>query len=212
MTSPARLDSAGVKAAAAKAKVDWPRLQRDLKTVAPKSTRCSRAPIASPGDRFQRNAGVDRRLAGRRRCCRSPTCLVAEARKTCGALTMPGPLNRRQLAGLGAVVVGGWAVGQVLWRTAPIGRDVGPTADLILAGNGSPEDGLPMLRSGLPCSATIVARLAVTVSRAGRGCAARRQGAGHLQGLADLRSTIRTCRKRALACAEQGFTQSSTVR
>ena len=31
MTSPARLDSAGVKAAAAKAKVDWPRLQRDLK-------------------------------------------------------------------------------------------------------------------------------------------------------------------------------------
>jgi len=32
LTSPARLDSAGVKAAAAKAKVDWPRLQRDLKT------------------------------------------------------------------------------------------------------------------------------------------------------------------------------------
>ena len=64
---------------------------------------------------------------------------------------MPGPLNRRQLAGLGAVVVGGWAVGQVLRRTAPIGRDVGPTADLILAGNGSPEDG--------PADATL--RLAV---------------------------------------------------
>jgi protein-disulfide isomerase len=32
LTSPARLDSAGVKAAAARAKVDWPRLQRDLKT------------------------------------------------------------------------------------------------------------------------------------------------------------------------------------
>ncbi|MEG8029996.1 DsbA family protein [Sphingomonas aerolata] len=32
LTSPARLDSAGVRAAAAKAKVDWSRLQRDLKT------------------------------------------------------------------------------------------------------------------------------------------------------------------------------------
>lgn len=32
LTSPARLDSAGIKAAAAKAKMDWPRLQRDLKT------------------------------------------------------------------------------------------------------------------------------------------------------------------------------------
>ncbi|GGB30981.1 MULTISPECIES: DsbA family protein [Sphingomonas] len=31
LTSPARLDSAGVKAAAARAKVDWPRLERDLK-------------------------------------------------------------------------------------------------------------------------------------------------------------------------------------
>ncbi|EIZ79888.1 DSBA-like thioredoxin domain protein [Novosphingobium sp. Rr 2-17] len=30
MTSPARLDSAGIRAAAARAKVDWPRLQRDL--------------------------------------------------------------------------------------------------------------------------------------------------------------------------------------
>jgi protein-disulfide isomerase len=30
LTSPARLDSAGVKAAATRAKVDWPRLQRDL--------------------------------------------------------------------------------------------------------------------------------------------------------------------------------------
>ena len=32
LASPARLDSAGIRAAAAKAKVDWPRLQRDLKT------------------------------------------------------------------------------------------------------------------------------------------------------------------------------------
>jgi protein-disulfide isomerase len=32
LTSPARLDSAGVRAAATRAKVDWPRLQRDLKT------------------------------------------------------------------------------------------------------------------------------------------------------------------------------------
>lgn len=32
MTSPARLDSAGIRAAATRAKLDWPRLQRDLKT------------------------------------------------------------------------------------------------------------------------------------------------------------------------------------
>jgi len=32
LASPARLDSAGIRAAAAKARVDWPRLQRDLKT------------------------------------------------------------------------------------------------------------------------------------------------------------------------------------
>ena len=32
LASPARLDSAGIRAAAVKAKVDWPRLQRDLKT------------------------------------------------------------------------------------------------------------------------------------------------------------------------------------
>lgn len=31
LTSPGRLDSSGIKAAAARAKVDWPRLQRDLK-------------------------------------------------------------------------------------------------------------------------------------------------------------------------------------
>lgn len=64
---------------------------------------------------------------------------------------MPEPLNRRQAVGLGAVVVTGWAVGQVLRRTAPIGRDVGPTADQILAGSGSPEYG--------PANATL--RLAV---------------------------------------------------
>jgi protein-disulfide isomerase len=56
---------------------------------------------------------------------------------------MPEPLNRRQAVGLGAVVVAGWAVGQVLRRTAPIGRDVGPTADLILTGGISPEQGPP---------------------------------------------------------------------
>ena len=86
---------------------------------------------------------------------------------------MPGPLNRRQLAGLGAVVLGGWAVGQVLRRTAPIGRDVGPTADLILTGNGSPEDGptdatlrlavftdyrCPACRHGFPALAEAVQR------------------------------------------------------
>ena len=32
LTSTARLDSAGIRAAATRAKVDWPRLQRDLKT------------------------------------------------------------------------------------------------------------------------------------------------------------------------------------
>ena len=48
MTSPARLDSAGVKAAAAKARVDWPRLQRDLKTRGAEIDACSRAPMASP--------------------------------------------------------------------------------------------------------------------------------------------------------------------
>jgi len=52
---------------------------------------------------------------------------------------------------LGAVVVGGWAVGQVLRRTAPIGRDIGPRADAILDGGGSPEAG--------PADATV--RLAV---------------------------------------------------
>lgn len=31
LTSPARLDSAGIRAAATRAKLDWPRLQRDLK-------------------------------------------------------------------------------------------------------------------------------------------------------------------------------------
>ncbi len=54
---------------------------------------------------------------------------------------MPGPINRRQAVGLGAVVLGGWAVGQVLRRTAPIGRDIGDAANPILKGGGSPEDG-----------------------------------------------------------------------
>jgi protein-disulfide isomerase len=54
---------------------------------------------------------------------------------------MPAPLNRRQAVGLGAIVVGGWAAAQVLRRTAPIGRDVGSNANVILAGGGSPEEG-----------------------------------------------------------------------
>lgn len=64
---------------------------------------------------------------------------------------MPGPINRRQAVGLGAVIAAGWAVGHVLRRTAPIGRDIGEAADAILAGGGSPEDG--------PADATL--RLAV---------------------------------------------------
>ena len=52
---------------------------------------------------------------------------------------------------LGAIVVGGWAVGQVLRRTAPIGRDIGARADEILTGDDSPEAG--------PADATV--RLAV---------------------------------------------------
>jgi protein-disulfide isomerase len=54
---------------------------------------------------------------------------------------VPAPLNRRQAVGLGAMVVGGWAAAQVLRRTAPIGRDVGSNANVILAGGASPEEG-----------------------------------------------------------------------
>ena len=54
---------------------------------------------------------------------------------------MPRSLNRREAVGLGAVIVGGWAVGQVLRRTTPIGRDVGPAGASILVGSGSPEEG-----------------------------------------------------------------------
>jgi len=54
---------------------------------------------------------------------------------------MPAPLSRRQAVQLGAVVAGGWAVGEVLRRTAPIGRNVGPAADAILASGGSLESG-----------------------------------------------------------------------
>ncbi len=118
---------------------------------------------------------------------------------------MPGPLNRRQLAGLGAVVVGGWAVGQVLRRTAPIGRDVGPTADLILAGNGSPEDG--------PADATL--RLAVFTDYR---CPACRHGFSALEEAVQRDGKVRVIYKDwpifgppseraasvALACAEQG--------
>jgi protein-disulfide isomerase len=50
-------------------------------------------------------------------------------------------MNRRQALGLGAAVFAGWAVGQVLRRTTPIGRDIGDAADLILQGRGSPENG-----------------------------------------------------------------------
>jgi len=62
-----------------------------------------------------------------------------------------GPIDRRQAISLGALVVAGWAAGQVLRRTAPIGRDAGPAADVILADGGSPEEG--------PADATL--RLAV---------------------------------------------------
>lgn len=36
LNSPGKLDSAGIRAAATRAKVDWPRLQRDLKAHGPK--------------------------------------------------------------------------------------------------------------------------------------------------------------------------------
>lgn len=64
---------------------------------------------------------------------------------------MPAPLSRRQAVQLGAVIAGGWAVGQIIQRTAPIGRDVGPSATAILDGGDSPEEG--------PANATL--RLAV---------------------------------------------------
>ncbi|MFV1919694.1 DsbA family protein [Sphingomonas sp. MJ1 (PH-R8)] len=56
---------------------------------------------------------------------------------------MPAPLSRRQAVQLGAVVVGGWAVGQVFRRAAPIGRDVSRSgaAAAILSGKGSPTSG-----------------------------------------------------------------------
>jgi len=38
---------------------------------------------------------------------------------------VPAQVSRRQLIQLGAIIVGGWGVSQVLRRTAPIGRDVG---------------------------------------------------------------------------------------
>ncbi|WP_010214534.1 DsbA family protein [Sphingomonas sp. PAMC 26621] len=54
---------------------------------------------------------------------------------------MPTHFSRRQAVQLGAVVVGGWAIGQALRRTAPIGRDIGARADAILKGGVSPEAG-----------------------------------------------------------------------
>lgn len=56
---------------------------------------------------------------------------------------MPAPPTRRQMVQLGAAVVGGLALGQVLKRTAPIGREVGRSEALaaILGGEGSPADG-----------------------------------------------------------------------
>lgn len=119
---------------------------------------------------------------------------------------MPGPLNRRQVAGLGAVVVGGWAFGQVLRRTAPIGRDVGPTADLILAESGSPENG--------PADATL--RLAVFTDYR---CPACRHGFPALEEAVRRDGKVRVIYKDwpifgppseraasiAIACAEQGI-------
>ncbi|MBB5712602.1 DsbA family protein [Sphingomonas xinjiangensis] len=62
-------------------------------------------------------------------------------------------LNRRHAIQLGAVLCGGWAIGQVLRRTAPIGRDVSRSDALleILKGGASPTSG--------PASASL--RLAV---------------------------------------------------
>jgi len=117
---------------------------------------------------------------------------------------MPEPLNRRQAVGLGAVVVAGWAVGQVLRRTAPIGRDVGPTADLILTSGNSPEQG--------PADATL--RLAVFTDYR---CPACRHAFHALEEAVERDSKVRVIYKDwpifgppseraasiALACAEQ---------
>jgi protein-disulfide isomerase len=56
---------------------------------------------------------------------------------------MPTPITRRQAVQLGAMIVGGWGISQVLRRTAPIGRDVGRSGDVtaILDGDGSPSAG-----------------------------------------------------------------------
>ena len=117
---------------------------------------------------------------------------------------MPEPLNRRQAVGLGAVVVAGWAVGQVLRRTAPIGRDVGATADLILTSGNSPEQG--------PADATL--RLAVFTDYR---CPACRHAFHALEEAVERDSKVRVIYKDwpifgppseraasiALACAEQ---------
>ncbi len=119
---------------------------------------------------------------------------------------MRGLLDRRQLAGLGAAIVGGWAVGQVLRHTAPVGRDVGPAADLILARDGSPEDG--------PADATL--RLAVFSDYR---CPACRRGFAALEEAVGRDGGVRVIYKDwpifgppseraasvALACAEQGI-------
>jgi len=56
---------------------------------------------------------------------------------------MAAPFNRRQAVQLGAVIVGGWALGRVLLRTDPNERDLGHSSAVarILGGAGLPTSG-----------------------------------------------------------------------
>ncbi|MBY0519861.1 MAG: DsbA family protein [Sphingomonas sp.] len=54
---------------------------------------------------------------------------------------MPTTLSRRHAVQLGALVVGGMAFAQLLRRTAPIGRDVGPSGMPIVEGDDAPRSG-----------------------------------------------------------------------
>ncbi|MBW6528517.1 DsbA family protein [Sphingomonas sp. RHCKR7] len=54
---------------------------------------------------------------------------------------MATAFGRRQAMQAGALMAGGYIVGQVLRRNAPIGRDVGPAASSIDFEEGSPIDG-----------------------------------------------------------------------
>lgn len=56
---------------------------------------------------------------------------------------MTGPLGRRHLLGLGAVVVGGWAAGWLVRRLSPVGDAVDDAATVaaVLADDGGPATG-----------------------------------------------------------------------